>query len=79
MTKELGYRRIICSIYTTNFRALASFEKIPAAKKTELGVIPRFGYLNGYGWTDMKLTHLDVSLDSVSTFTRMIQRNRSRL
>jgi len=77
VTKQLGYRALINSIYNTNVRVHTSGRRMPEAKI--LGVIPRAGYVNGYGWADETLVFVDFSSTSILTFTQMIQQNRSRL
>jgi len=78
MTKELGYRVIINGFYNTNVRVHMSGKKLAAAAKI-LGVIPRVGYIVGYGWADETLVFLDLTSDSFPTFTELIQKNRSHL
>jgi len=73
MIKQLGYRD---GFFNTNSRFKAI---IPKTAVDSIGVMPRAGYVNGYGWADQSLLLLDVSSNSVPTFTQMVQRNRSRL
>ena len=78
MTKELGYRVIINGFYNTNIRARMSGKKLAVAPKI-VGVIPRVGYIVGYGWADETLVFFDLTPDSFPTFTELIQKNRSHL
>jgi len=77
ITKQLGYRALLNSIYKTNVRVHTTGKKIPAARI--VGELPRAGYVNGFGWADEPLAHVDLSSASVPTFTQMIHTNRSHL
>jgi len=80
MTKELGYRVLLNSVSNTNVRILTLIKKMTVALPSQIvGVIPRVGYINGYGWADETVVLVDLSSDSVPTFTQMVQRSRSHL
>ena len=74
MTKELGYREIINSFYNTNVRVKTSSNKMAA---DVMGVIPRVGFINGYGWADETVAIIDLTSSSVPTFSQMVQQNQT--
>jgi len=78
MTKELGYRVIINGFYNTNVRVHMSGKKLGEETKI-VGVVPRVGYIVGYGWADEMLAFTDLTPNSVPTFTEWTQKNRSHL
>jgi hypothetical protein len=71
--KELGYRAICNSHFTNNIR---SGKLSHTQKMSILGVVPRLCYLSGVGWQDMVLTYMELTDDSVKTFSQLLEDNR---